>query len=231
MSQSTQFQPGDKVSLIAYSWSPALYPDCVINEEASDGWVVVSLHYNSFKLHQSTYGSTEFYVEKLEKNELGADIVRGRFVSEHKMVLVQKGNGFYTLGVDRPKASYEVFGEELLAFRRKVVIAVENKMAARYQGFKNPATFLADLYLNNSHQFMNSVLPTLWRKDGSVNPLKLMKAFKTLGLVIDEWATAVPIEVPEKFKRASFAAEIAPLKVDWLELTFGFHRSRVQETA
>ena len=86
-----------------------------------------------------------------------------------------------------------------------------------HQGFTNPATFLAALYLDNDSNFYHKWIPANLRKNGTVNPSKVEKYFGKHHKV-DAWAFACPIGVPEEFKKTYIPGLKAKMSVKWGEV-------------
>lgn len=85
-----------------------------------------------------------------------------------------------------------------------------------HQGFTNPATYLAYLYLNNDKDFSTWVKRNV-RKNGTVNPSKVEKYFGARHKV-DSWAFECPIGVPAEFNRCVIQGLRAKMSVKWGEV-------------
>lgn len=110
----------------------------------------------------------------------------------HKeFVIVKNGHGEPVEGVD-----YQLTEHEYWKIRWAKFVAT---LTFEYEGWRNSATYLAYLYLNNEGKFHN-MLPKLRRKDGTINPSKVEKAFKELKLEIDDWAYECPKGCPKEFQ-------------------------------
>lgn len=137
--------------------------------------------------------------------------------------LVAKGPGRFELGVTHP------FSEEELKKQRWDAYVVRAHLHdLTHQGYSNPATFLAALYLDQSTAF-RAQLPDMWRKDGTVNADKVRKAFGQLGMTIDPWAYECPVEAPEEFQHHINPIR-AKLNVNWDEVAAEFTRDKMRES-
>lgn len=92
------------------------------------------------------------------------------------------------------------------------------------QGYKNMATHIAAMYLNQDSRFHRQ-LERMRRADGTVNPNKVRKAFDSLGLEVDDSA----FEIPEAFMAAKkgyyrniIDAIRAHQSIDWNEVADDF---------
>jgi hypothetical protein len=65
-----------------------------------------------------------------------------------------------------------------------------------FEGYSNPPTFLAALYLENE-PVCQTQLARMVRADGTINPRRIEKLFRDQKLVIDEWAW-YPEEFPHR---------------------------------
>lgn len=83
------------------------------------------------------------------------------------------------------------------------------EMDHRYEGFKNPATYLAHLYLRTDAKHHQAVLGMI-RSNFTINPTRLGNYFRKEGLKIDDWAW-VPEGFPphHEFSRAVAWEEVA----------------------
>lgn len=92
------------------------------------------------------------------------------------------------------------------------------------QGYKNMATHLAAMYLNQDCRFHQQI-EQLRRVDGTINPNKIAKAFKSLGLKIDELAFEAPLEF-SNFNRLMYREIYQAIDkhqaVDWAEVADDF---------
>lgn len=131
------------------------------------------------------------------------------------MELVRKGRGVAIPGED-----YELTEGEKKELRWR---AFEQKLLGidwSYNGYSNAATYLAALYLRNERAWHDTKLPSLRRKDGSLNPNRVEKAFTDLGLKVDDWAFGFPIDIPTEF--ANYALGRYRPKVNWQEVADEF---------
>lgn len=145
-----------------------------------------------------------------------------RHSSDSSSISILKRNTSILPGVD-----YMLFDQEWDQIDTAITEWYALRFDDSYQGFCNPATYLAHLYLNNESTF-HRMLPSLWRKDGTINPEKVKKAFKTLKLKIDEWAYecrfTAPIFQKEKFELFSKRVALRLGQVDWNEVAAQFKR-------
>lgn len=200
---TTDIQPGDVVDIVEHRRAPELYPTAFYTIQASSGWVV-----------QST---KRVFVADGESLRL----VRMDDCGEHKFEwvhpdyarLVTKGRGQFEYGVDIPFSKLQLAQQRYQVFKDRVDRAMLQVVADGYQGYPNAATFLAALYLRQEPKF-HAQLGYLRRKDGTVNPKKVQKAFHDLRLKVDEWAYACPVDVPDEFARHSLSLLVG-LRVDW----------------
>lgn len=107
-------------------------------------------------------------------------------------------------------------------YRQRRYIAFTNTLSFEYEGWCNAASYLAHLYLNNERTFHN-MLPQLRRKDGTINPDKVKKAFHQLKLKIDDWAYECPRECPEEFKTYINQYLRQFNQIDWHAVTAEFN--------
>lgn len=107
--------------------------------------------------------------------------------------LVQQGPGHVALGVTHPWTKKELREQRWNDFvGRALGVNLE------HEGFSNPATFLAWMYLDQEATAIRT-LKGFVRKDGSINPNRVKKLFSELRLKVDDWAYACPLEVPAEF--------------------------------
>lgn len=128
--------------------------------------------------------------------------------------LVRKGCGTASPGRDYPLLAYE---RKELRFERlkRRLLAIDWS----YEGYCNAPTYLAALYLRNCAAFVDS-LARLRRKDGTINPVKVQKAFRQHKLEIDPWAYEFPFDIPVEFQ--NYALDQYRPKVDWSEVARDF---------
>lgn len=141
---------------------------------------------------------------------------------EH-LTLVSKGPGRVELGVTHPFSQ-----DELREQRWEAYVEAAHAADLTHQEFCNQATFMAHLYLDQDTRFRKE-LPSLWRKDGTVNPDKVRKAFHRLGLQVDPEVFECPVEAPEEFRlRPNPIA--GKLNIDWDEVAAEFTRDTVEDS-
>lgn len=107
---------------------------------------------------------------------------------------------------------------------RQLYIEQQLKEVERFdfsaQGYRNMATHLAALYLNQEPRF-HEQLKRLKRVDGTVNPKKVQKAFQQLGVKVDEQAFEVPNKfstVDKDYYREIHVAIARQQAIDWNEV-------------
>lgn len=101
--------------------------------------------------------------------------------------------------------SYELMQEEIWDQRWKA-------LDHTHQGWSNPPTFLAQLYLDNDSRHQGAVLGMV-RKDGSINPTRLATYFRRSGLHIDGWSW-YPDPFPQHYRYR--------YRVNWSEIAVFF---------
>ena len=212
MSEKVKFEPGDKVSILEHRRAPALYPNCVYTEPASEGWVVAG------HAPLSRPWQNKWMLERIDPNN--GEATRN-FIDGGYMALVEKGPGSFIPGVSRPYSEREIKAQRFDAFLERLDAATQPDKL-KHQGYSNAATFLAVTYLRNDHRFAEQMVPQLRRKDGSLNPERVRKAFSTLGLRVDGWATESPIDVPGEFAHYNHGAPMWRLNVNWPEVAEDF---------
>lgn len=221
-------EPGDVVTILEHRRAPSLYPDAVYTEPYSEGWVVTG--YSPLKdKHDPNWRrpSDCFMLEKLPEPDEGWQNNQMKFIVRENLRLEKKGGGTFTRGVDLPLSLTQQRQVRWGEFRKKVAQAIIDR--GTHEGWRNPATWYVHLQLANCQEFINQILPGLWRKDGTVNDRKLAKAWmrlKARKLVepIEDWMRASPIEVPEEFAKWNLP-ELEALRVDWIEIAADFKRS------
>lgn len=207
------FAPGDTVRIKPHITGPQLYPDIRYQHPKAGLEFVVELNIPpSFKYDSPNKCS----LRRLKED--GSDVYTENVHGKH-LELVTKGPGFYTAGASVPFSKRELANQRLEAFRQKFI----DTPVPEHEGFINAATFLAWLYLNNDRGFRN-IVRSMWRKDGSVNPNKIKKAFQDRKLVMDDWAMQPHIEVPPEYNRHWLPGRDR-LHVRWQEVADMFHRN------
>lgn len=205
-------RPGDRVSIREHRRAPELYPRDYYTVPASTGWVVTDTQDS-----RKASGAPFYFLSS------AAHLVRLRPDGEHEtefaepeyLVLEAAGRGQFEFGVDIPFSKLQLAQQRYAEFVQKAREALEELVANGYQGYPNAATFLAALYLRNEHRWMEQERPRLTRKDGTLNPARVQKAFRDLHLKVDSWAYDLPIDVPPEFERHSFANLKTCLRVRW----------------
>jgi hypothetical protein len=213
------FKPGDMASIIAHTWAPVLYPHDQRTEPASSGWVVVGVD-RRLRCRGYMLGHDEFTLEKLPEADTGWEQNQFRFIKREDLTLDKAGNGRFTRGVDIP---FNLTQQRLIrfeAFRIKVATAIVSR--GSHEGWSNPATWHVNLCLTNNQRFTQGILPTLWRKNGSINPNKLARWWhdmlgRKLIEPIEDWMVASPIDIPEEFASWNLP-ELQALRIDWNEI-------------
>lgn len=132
----------------------------------------------------------------------------------HKeFIIVKNGHGAPIEGVDYQLTEHEYWKRRWNAFTESLPFG--------YNGWRNVASYLAHLYLNNESKFHN-MLPQLRRKDGTINPDKVAKAFKQLKLEIDAWAYECPKDCPKEFQSCIDSYLRKFNQVDWAAVAHEF---------
>lgn len=109
------------------------------------------------------------------------------------LTVLERGDGRFELGVTHPFSERELAAQRLKAFMARIAAA-----DTTYEGFVNAPTYVAHLYISQERKLLNE-LRSYVRKDGSINPDKVEKAFYRAGLTIDGWAREPILSVPEEF--------------------------------
>jgi hypothetical protein len=132
-----------------------------------------------------------------------------------QLILLEKGDGRFELGVTHPYSHQELKDQRWKAFKLKV----ENT-DTRHQGFVNIASFLAHLHISQERRFFDTVFG-MRRKDGSVNPDKIRKLYSQnfLALRIDDYAHECPIDIPDEF--IGWASRVKQ-SIDWNDVAKAF---------
>jgi hypothetical protein len=113
-------------------------------------------------------------------------------------------------GKDFPLSKKEIFDERFASRDH------------RFEGFSNPATYLAHLYLRANSKHFSSVC-AMKRANGTVNPVRVQNYFaKQPDLSIDEWAR-YPDGFPEQMAYY--------FTVDWVEVAGEFNTLLKEEQA
>lgn len=142
---------------------------------------------------------------------------RERPLSE--LELVAKGDGTVVPGVTYPFSGYELRQQRLAQLVARIVA-----LNRTHQGYSNPATFLAALYLGNDRRARER-LPHMQRKDGTINPEKVRKLFFEVGLKVDDWAFEPTLDIPREFAGWRLGTEVL-YAVDWSEVAADFAAER-----
>lgn len=226
--EQAKIQVGDVVAVLEHQWAPKLYPHAISTRPYSEGWVVTGEAPLDGK-HDPRRPSDHdcFTLEKLPERDEGWQPNQMTFVVRQNLRLLKKGSGTFTRGVDLPFNEGQRRVMRFEEFRKKVAQAIIDR--GTHEGWRNPATWYVHLQLANCQEFINQILPGLWRKDGTVNYSKLAKVWtrlKARKLVepIEDWMRASPIEVPEEFAKWKLP-ELEALRVDWIEIAADFKRS------
>lgn len=139
--------------------------------------------------------------------------------SQH-LELVERGPGFFKLGQTHP------FSEQELSEQRwERYVQACQAAELTHEGFANPATFLAWMYLNQEPSAHHRLCQFV-RKDGRINPNKVQKLFSDSKLDVDAWAYEFPVPVPAEFAAKRWGHPIAErLQVNWQEVADTIARS------
>lgn len=206
-------QPGDVVRVTRYMVDrlSALGP---MHDESVEGReaVVISLNQKC----EPYLGPRSVSLRLLENNQNSPHWISfDRYPADDwSAELVRRGRGFVTAGVDyqlSPNEAQDLRFEEL---KRRL-----HSIDWSYQGYSNAPTFLAALYLRNHAPFMAS-LASLRRRDGTINPNKVERAFRDARLSVDPWAYCFPIDIPDEFKHHSLGRYQPQVK--WSEVAADF---------
>ena len=201
---------GDVVRILPYNVVPKLYPDAPpsVGRGSGEDGVVMSLN-------KRWAWQTEWETATIR-------VVRGdeaRQISRPltELQLVTPGAGYVVLGVTHPWSADELRQQRWAAF-----VAKCEAFDQTVEGYPNVATQRAALYLNQEPRWHNQ-LRSHWRKDGSIHPEKVRKAFNALKLQLDPEVFECPLEIPAEFK--DYRNPIADrLPVFWDVVAADFHR-------
>lgn len=228
MEEMQLIQVGDVVAVLEHQWAPRLYPDAISTKPYSEGWVVTGQASLADK-HDPRLPSCHdrFVLEKPPEPDTGWSPNKIEFCDRGNLRLLKKGNGTFTRGVDLPFNEMQKRDMRFVEFRSKVAWAIIDR--GTHEGWCNPATWYVHLQLANCQQFVNQILPGLWRNDGTINEGKLEKAWESLKAraavdPIEDWMLASPVDVPAEFARWRLP-ELQALRVDWGEVASEFKRN------
>lgn len=132
-----------------------------------------------------------------------------------RLELVERGPGHFVLGQTHPFTPDELRHQRWQAFVQKL-----EHLDLSHQGFCNPATFLAWLYLNQEPA-AHAALRGYVRKNGTINPNRVEKLFRQLKLTVDPWAFECPLDMPAEFSKHLNPAARRQ-RVDWQEVAGTF---------
>lgn len=223
-------QRGDVVKVLKHKKTARLYPDRSWTVPEESGWVVTGKMYFGEQFHDPGFLSERdcFTLEKLPEPDEGWQPNRMEFIHREHLVIEQKGNGTFTRGVDLPFNKAQLHAQALEAFKSRAALAIVNR--GKHEGWTNPATWHVNLQLTNCREFVNNLLPGLWRKDGTINPKRLIKTWRDLkrqGKVqpVEDWMYELPLDIPAEFARHNFKdVQDAHLRVDWFEIAADMKR-------
>lgn len=127
-----------------------------------------------------------------------------------ELILTTKGNGTAVEGVD-----YQITPKEKLERAFSFYVERCMNLDVTHEGYPNPATFLARLYIDNDAELLEKVL-ALRRKNGTINPERLRLAFHNARMTTDGWAYEFRIDPPEGCEAWGMPLEAKQrLAVDW----------------
>lgn len=131
-----------------------------------------------------------------------------------ELILITKGNGTAVEGFD-----YQITPKEELERAFSFYVERCMNLDVTHEGYPNPATFLARLYIDNDAELLEKVL-ALRRKNGTINPERLRLAFHKAGMKVDDWAYEFRIDPPEGCEAWGLPLEaFQRLVVDWVLLS------------
>ena len=163
-----------------------------------------------------------YYVRMLEGPRSGTTVICEGDSGHEAMELHAKGDGQCTPGVHFPFTE-----DELREQRYEALVAKVAAFDIRHQGFSNPATFIAATHLEQDPRF-HARLPSLRRKDGTVNADKIRSAFLGLKHQVDSWAFACPFDVPAEFAHHHIRGLEPRMRINWHEVAAHFAMSPEQ---
>lgn len=132
---------------------------------------------------------------------------------ENGLTLIEKGDGKPPI----PGITYPFLPFHELWIRIGYVRYVLDHTDTTLQGFSNSATYLAHLYIMNDKMAL-AACRVARRKDGTINPNKVLKAFKASKLHVDDWAMELPDCIPEDLRYMNFVWEKYRPFVNWKEV-------------
>jgi len=223
-------QPGDVVRVGRHTKRAILYPEVtwVVDEES--GWVVTGKSTLGEHEHDPGWirGSDCFILEKPPVSDAGWQNNRMEFIHREYLTVENKGTGKFVRGVDLPFNKSQLRDAALAEFKQRAIQAILDR--GTHEGWSNPATWHVHIQLTNCKDFMLRQLQSLRRKDGTINPSRLIKAWRDLKRMkkvepVEEWMYALPLDIPAEFEKSNFKdARDTLLRVDWLEITAEFNR-------
>lgn len=144
-------------------------------------------------------------------------ITYGRDAKE--VTLYRVGPGRFELGVTHPFSE-----EELYYQRRQAFLAKVEAHDIRHQGFSNPATWAAALYIDNDERAYNYMRQKV-RANGTVNPKSVEKCMQLYRLKVDDWTLECPLHIPEEFKGMGPMTDfVRRMHINWDELAKYYHK-------
>lgn len=230
---NNDIQPGDVVLVHTHEKAARLYPDRKWTVPREGGWVVTGMSTFGEQPHDPKWPSPRdcFVLEKPPVPDDGWQSNRMEFAHREHLSIERKGTGVFIRGVDLPFTKAELQAQELKEFKGRAAWAIVER--GTHEGWANPATWHVHFQLTNCQSFMQGgMLYSLCRKDGTINPNRLIKAWRDLKRMkmvqpVEDWMYALPLEIPAKFARHSFKdIQDAHLRVDWFEITAEFNRSK-----
>lgn len=148
--------------------------------------------------------------------------------SHYELVsLVSKGNGQARPGIEYQLSESELRQDRWLSYLKK--LDLEHRDFS-HQGWSNAATWMANQYLTNEPGAMRQI-PAMIRKDGTINPNKIEKLFKSTRLKLDSWVFEPPIEPPSEFAGWRIPGLASRTAVNWQEIADDLAQSHKERAA
>lgn len=165
-------------------------------------------------VQRSTYGSAKQITcrQLLSGEQETLEVYSGHEDFEYVRTL----DGPVVPGVTFPWTERELINQRWAAFLQKL-----EGFDHSHQGFSNPATFLAWLYLKNDAQACGQ-LKSMQRKDGTVSTAKVHRLFSVRRFKVDDWALECPIDVPAEFQ--NWVETRKGRAVCWAEVAHAFRK-------
>lgn len=210
-----EIEPGDRVRILRHITGPTLYPDIRYEHPAAGEVHVVE------SMPPKRWGS---YYQDATANLRYLDAHGGHswhFVHPSNLELVEKGLGSYVPGVSLRFSVDELRHQRWEAYLERLRVSLNEECRTGYNGFVNPATFLAALAIDNDSAALHFAHRKR-RRDGSLNPCWARQAFKMTKLQIDAWALDPLVEVPGEFASYVLPTELRRV-VYWGSVAMHLH--------